>query len=119
MYAYFGYWMRLSNGMTIPYGNWLDLQENACAAFGCTREMLWHEIAWRIDAPDNWADDDRAPSPGEVANAGLFCGLWTHARRPYPYLCEGRRRRHTARTFLPWGSWIADPPDNEYGSSTP
>jgi hypothetical protein len=119
MPAYFGYWMRLSNGMVIPYGNWLDLQENACAAFGCTRETLWREIAWRINAGDDWADDGWTPSPGLVANEGLFCGLWTHTSCPYPCPGEGRRRRHTVRTFTPRGSWSENLPDNEYGDSQP
>jgi hypothetical protein len=110
MHAYYGYWMRLANGVVIPYGNWADLEVNACAGFGCSRETLWREIAWRINA-----DDDFVPSPGLVANAGLWCGLWAHARRPYPYPCEGRQRRHTARTFLPWEDWKADPPDTPGG----
>jgi hypothetical protein len=102
------YWMRLSNGVLVPYTDWASLQKQACRGFNCTRETLWAEIAWRIggDVPDGWE-----PSPGIVANEGLTCGLWTHARRPYPYPCEARARRHTARTFLPWEKWPADLPD--------
>jgi hypothetical protein len=109
---YVPYFMRLSNGVVVPYGNWLDLQENACRGFNCTRETLWREIAWRINADP---PDDFVPSPGLVANAGLWCGLWTHARRPFPLPCARRWRRHTARTFLPWERWPADLPDREGG----
>jgi hypothetical protein len=86
------YHMLLANGVTVRYTNWAHLEVQACRAFNCTRETLWHEIAWRINAGDDWADG--GPSPGAVANIGLFCGLWTHV---YPRLaCEGRWRR--ART---------------------
>jgi hypothetical protein len=107
------YWIRLSTGVVIPYRNWLDLQTNVCAAFGCSKETLWREIAWRIGG-----DDDFIPSVGLVANAGFWCGLWTHARRPYPLPCEGRWRRRPSRLFTPWQDWKAQPPDTPGGDWT-
>jgi hypothetical protein len=115
MPAYFGYWMLLSNGVIVPYGNWADLEINACRAFHCSRETLWREIAWRVNAGDDLLDTGWEPSPGLVANTGLFCGLWSHARRPYPLPCEFRQRRHTTRTFLPRGSWSENLPDTPGG----
>jgi hypothetical protein len=107
---YVPYFMRLSNGVIVPYGNWADLEANAARGFGCSVETLRREVAWRMSASDDWV-----PTPGLVANAGLFCGLWTHARRPYPYPCEARVRRHTARIFLPLERWKADLPDEPGG----
>jgi hypothetical protein len=110
MYAYYGYWMLLANGVLVPYGNWADLEINAARGFNCSIETLHRELAWRIGADDDWV-----PTPGLLANEGLWCGLWSHARRPYPLPCEFRQRRHTTRTFLPRGSWSENLPDTPGG----
>jgi hypothetical protein len=91
------YWIRLANGVILPYRNWMELEAAACAGFDCSRETLHREIAWRVNA----GDVSFVPSYGDVANTGFSVGLWTHARQPRPYLCERRNRRQPYRESTP------------------
>jgi hypothetical protein len=98
--------IRLENGAALPYSAYASMGRDAAYAFGITTFELYKEVARR--------GGGRMPDGGgELANFGFMCGLWHYEYAPLP--CEARVRRHTARTFLPWDRWRADPPDTPGG----